>query len=827
MTTNKSKNDKNTKNKNTNNRKSKFRKVFNKIIISFFIFGLLSCVVALGYGFAIIKNTPPINVDSVLSLSQPSRFYDSKGDLIDDIPTEKIRYVIESNQIPDALKNAYVAIEDERFYEHNGIDIKRILGALYRDVVYFVTGKGGLQGASTLTQQLIKNTLLSNETTIERKVKEIYLSLQLEKKLSKDQILTAYLNTIPLGGLVYGVEAASKYYFNKSAIDLNIAESAFLAGLTQAPTSYSPYNPANEDDSSSYVNRTLLVLNKMKEHGFISEDELATNSEFIQTKFAKNPEEKYFSNGLKSDVVDYESFVYPALAQVKKDLKDKYKYTDDEISKLLVNGGLKIYTTMDKSIQDSTQSILDNRNNINVDINKGDPTDDLGTPKLQASAVIMDYKTGEVKALIGGRGNQPLRSLNRAYDVNRTIGSTTKPLTVYGPAIDTKIYTAATPIDDIGIPSSFKWNVKNWDNSMDGYVNFRQCLAESKNVPTVLIGDKIGIDTAKSYGEKLGLKYSEENQLAAVTLGAGDIGNTYSLSAAFGTFGNNGIYTEPKLYTKVMDASGKVILEEAPKQTQVFSPQTAYIMLDLLKEPGAAGKMSNGIPVVGKTGTSDNNKDFWFAGVTPYYSGAIWIGYDIPTSMQGYSSSAAKLWSKIMTSAHNGLEYREISTEPSDISKVIVCKDSGKKATDLCYKDQRGNRVSTEMFISGTEPSSFCDIHVTVKVNKNNNKLATEFTPKDLIVERVFIKKPNANPNASDYKYVVPTIKDDTKPEPEKPKPEPEKPKPNPGESKPDSGDNVDEDDLKPNPDDTDNPKPDHGNNDSSDDSDEQNPTNR
>lgn len=767
----------NGKNSKKKKNQPKYKKILKGTFLGILIAGLLCFVVGLGYVFAIIKSTEPLDVNAVLTLNEPSMLYDSEGQYIDNIPTEEERYKVTLDEMSQYLKDAYVAIEDERFYKHPGVDIKRTLGSALRSAQYFFTGSGNVQGGSTLTQQLIKNTLLTNDVKIERKIREIYLALKLENKLSKDQILEAYLNTIPLGGKIYGVEAASKYYFEKSAKDLTLPEAAFLAGLTQAPSAYSPYDPENIEDPSIYLDRTKTVLMKMKDLGYITQEEYDEAYAFTDAnQFA-------FSQTVINYKINYEWFVYPALDQVREDLKEVYKYTDEEVDRLFATGGLKIYTTMDRAMQDSTQAVLNDRSSIQqLDIYANpEVTDENGTPALQAAAVIMDYRTGQVKAMVGGRGEQPARSTNRAYYALRSIGSTTKPLTVYGPAIDTKTITAGTVLDDAGLPSSIQskyggYNPANWNRVSDGLITARQSLALSKNVPTVLIEDKLGIETGLAYGEKLGLVYSEESKVIS-TLSLGEFtgatdnpdgGNPYILASAFGTFGNNGLYTEPILYTKVVDATGKVILEPKLNQTQVFSPQTAYIMRDLLKGPlsfdGSLAKLSN-MPVIGKTGTTSNVTDFLFAGLTPYYSGAVWIGYDNRNPMEGasYSSSAASLWGAIMAPIHENLEYKEFDGNPGGVTSATICRDSGKLATDLCSRDQRGSRVYTELFISGTEPTGVCDVHVTAKVNKNNNKLATENTPKDLIEERVFIKKANASPNAADYKYVLPTEKDDTK----------------------------------------------------------------
>lgn len=776
------KNNKNNSKKNKKNKKQpKYKKILKGTFLTILIAGLLCFVVGLGYVFAIIKSTEPLDVNAVLSLNEPSMLFDSEGNYIDNLPTDEERYRISLDEMPTYLKDAYVAIEDERFYTHNGIDIKRTLGSALNSAIYLFTGNGNIQGGSTLTQQLIKNTLLTNDVKIERKIREIYLAISLENKLSKDQILEAYLNTIPLGGKLYGVEAAAKYYFEKSAMDLTLPECAFLAGLTQAPTTYSPYYPDNIEDPTVYLDRTKTVLMKMRDLGKITEEEYNEAYAFVDAnQFA-------FSQTVITYKINYEWFVYPAIEQVREDLKETYKYTDEEVDRLFSTGGLKIYTTMDRAMQDSTQAVLDDRNSIQqLDIYANpEVTDENGTPALQAAAAIMDYRTGEVKVLVGGRGDQPARSTNRAYDALRSIGSTTKPLTVYGPAIDTKTVTAGTVFDDALLPSSISakynnYNPQNWNFKSDGYITVRNALALSKNVPTVMVEDKLGIENGLSYGEKLGIVYGSKSRTSIATLSLGEFtgydaedgsidgGNPFILAAAYGTFGNNGLYTEPKLYTKVVDSNGKVLLEKETVQEQIFSPQTAYIMRDLLKGPlsfdGALAKLSN-MPVIGKTGTTSGVTDFLFAGLTPYYSGAVWIGYDDHSKMTGasYSSSAASLWGAMMAPIHANLEYKEFDANPGGITTVSICKDSGKIATDTCTHDQRGSRVYTEMFISGTEPTGVCDVHVTAKVNKNNNKLATENTPKDLVVEKVFIKKANASKDTADYQYVLPTEKDDTK----------------------------------------------------------------
>jgi penicillin-binding protein 1A len=367
---------------------------------------------------------------------------------MDTLHTEVNRTVVTFDKIPMDLKDAFISIEDERFESHSGIDIRRIAGSFLTDVSKIFSGKSGFHGGSTLTQQLLKNTILTDEDFIvERKIKEIWLALSLERKLSKDEILNQYLNTIPLGGTSYGVEAAAKLYFGKSASELNLIQCAYIAGVAQAPTYYSAYNENNKKDPSPYITRTKTVLGKMKELGKI------TVEEYNQAIADIDGGKLVFSSKKENYTLQYEWYINPAVSQVKEDLKTKYKYSDDEVAKLLANGGLKIYTNMNRELQDYTQTTLNNFSSENIGY-KETYIQGTKTPEFQASATIVDYKTGKVIAMVGGRGEHGAQSANRAYTYLRPIGSTAKPLTVYGPAINEKILTAGSTIDDSPIPDS-------------------------------------------------------------------------------------------------------------------------------------------------------------------------------------------------------------------------------------------------------------------------------------------------------------------------------------------------------------------------------------
>lgn len=439
---------------------------------------------------------------------------------------------------------------------------------------------------------------------------------------------------------------------------------------------------------------------------------------------------------------------------------------------------------MDRALQDHAQSVLDNENNLNI-FGRSAEKNDKGVYTLQASAVVMDYRSGQVKAMIGGRGEQDANSLNRAYSILKPIGSSTKPLTVYAPAIDLKMVNPATGFNDAPLPTEFQnkykgngapYNPKNSPNQYSGIIPIRVALRESKNVVAVQVEDKIGLKNGIAYGEQFGLTYADASKnIAAVALGEFDSdpknpdgGNPFILAQAYGTFGNSGIYTEGALYTKVVDATGKTILTKTPKTKTILSAQAAYITYDLLKEPVenySSGKAKFGaMPVQGKTGTTSSSKDLWFAGLTPYLSGAVWVGYDKGEDpLSGGSGEAARLWGLIMAKAHEGLEVKDIP-QPSGIHKMPLSSLSGKLPSEGTARDPRGSKVVNDWVIDGSEPTETDDSYVIAKVNKLNGKLATASTPANLIEERVFIK----GATGPDAKYAPPTELDDYKPSDDK-----------------------------------------------------------
>jgi penicillin-binding protein 1A len=779
------------KNKKTTkkNKKGTGKKIFKSFVFAILLIVLVISVATGGVVLAMIKTAPSLDINEFLKLDELSILYDSSGKLMDENIAPERRINISITKVPETLKDAFISIEDSRFITHPGIDIKRLAGAVFNDVKIKISGSNqSLQGASTITQQLVKYRIfledsMENRTSIKRKVQEMSLALELEKVLTKPQILEAYMNTIYLGGNAHGVEAAAQQYFGKSITELTLKQSAFIASAAQNPSnSYGLSSKAYKNKEVFVSSRTKAVLENMYKYKKINKQ---------QFDLAIAEELKFTFSIKDSNKMNYESFSRPVILQVAEDLMNKYNISKEEAYSKLMYDGLKIYTTMDRTMQDASQILIDDP----VQSNKKNgydyvfPRDGNLNPiqkDIQASCVIMNYHTGEVKTIIGGRGIEGPMSFNRAAsaDFLKAPGSSIKPLTVYSAAIDSKIATASTIFEDSPVPEDIgkkygssgqpPYNPKNSPDKYRGYLTLRDCLKYSVNVAAVKIEDMISLKTGASYGEKFGLQLdkTDKSSMAAMALGQLDGGeyegtNPLTMAAAYGVFGNNGMKTTPRLYTKVLDRTGKVILETKFQTKPVLSPQSAYIMYDLLAGPvspdGTGPSATFGdMPVRGKTGTSSDSKNLWFVGLTPYYSAAVWIGTDKgDRKLEGMNSNtSALLWGKIMKGAHTSLPVKEVEM-PAGISSYSVSKDSGDIPTDLTYADPRGNRSYSEMFIDGTQPTTLDKVHVEAKVTKDPSGkyvLASEFTPTDKIESKVFITR-NYTPTAflMDSAYVLPT----------------------------------------------------------------------
>jgi penicillin-binding protein 1A len=725
--------------------------LFIALVVATLVGGLYAAKISL----AIAEDAPELNAAKFIHQNQPSVVLDSTGAQYDIVHTDEVRFPVSLEEMGQTLQNAFISIEDERFYKHNGVDYRRTISVVIQDVVGRVTGNRSMQGGSTLTQQIIKNTFLTRDKEYTRKIKEIFMALEAEKVLSKEQILETYMNGIFLGGKANGVEAAARQYFSKNAKDLTLIEAAYIAGTTQSPSVYYAFSDSSKANPAKYINRTKLVLQAMLKNEKITQVEYdtaiveldATGITFNQTI-------------LITDKYNYEYFTRPVIDQVRADLKEKNGLTDEEITELLSYGGLTIHSTMNRVAQDYAQSILNDFNNIKSEYNQpklreataADPESKVKTledgsrwveytevTEAQAAFSAVDYKTGQVQVIIGGRNQESAAGYNRAYysptfsnSVLRSIGSTTKPLTVYGPGIDTGKITLGSLANDTKIeyalfkPLGFTTSPLNVNNRYTGMTDIRTAIVNSYNTVSVRTYSVVGKQTSQSYGEKFGLVYSTDNSaVGASTLALGsnyedgkDGGNPLVLATAYGAFGNSGIVTESILYTKVTDASGNVILENVPESKQVIKPQTAYILYDVMKDvvrKNVPSAKLTSMPIAGKTGTSQGRIDTWFAGLSPYYYASMWIGSDTHEELHKAGSQPVQTsyatqvaFGKIMKFLHEGLPVKDIK-RPGGIVQGSFCTESGAIPNDYCIE---AGTARTDLFIDGTQPTELCTIHI-------------------------------------------------------------------------------------------------------------------
>jgi len=566
----------------------------------------------------------------------------------DQFKSSEKRIWVDIEKVPEHLQKAFVAIEDQRFYKHSGIDLKRTMGAV---INVFVKGDSSY-GGSTITQQLVKNITQDNERTNARKLREITRALVLETKMDKDQILEMYMNSIYLSQGVHGVQAASHVYFGKDVSELTIAESACIAGITQYPTTYDPIiNPENNKK------KQLTVLSKMLELEFITEEEYneAVTEELVFAS-SETREQSTITDDNRSYFADF------IFEQAKADLMKEFGYTDVFCEDLLCNGGLKIYATVDKEIQTIMEDFYENSANF----------PQLGGTEIPQSAmVIMDPKTGHIKGLVGGRGEKEgLRILNRASQSKRQPGSSIKPIGVYAPALEENVINLSSTISNLPFTRG-EWKPKNSNGNFTAPVSVQTAVAYSYNIPAINTLDALGVDKSFDYlKNKLhinslvesvtvnGKEFSDKN-LASLALGGLTEGVTpLEMTAAYSALANGGTYIEPSSYTKIFDKNGELFYERKPQRNRAFSEETAFLTQQLLanvvKYGTAGGSVIGNNDTCGKTGTTDENKDKWFIGFTPRYCGGVWFGFDRPRVVSTGTNPSLAIWKSIMTKIHEG-----------------------------------------------------------------------------------------------------------------------------------------------------------------------------
>ena len=749
---NKTKGNSNTQKKDpTKKKRGKKLKLLKRLIIVFLILMIIGAGVLAGVIFGLFGSKYAIKKENLMINYSNSTVVDSDGNVIAVLSAKENRKILTKSEMGNYLPNAFVSIEDERFYNHHGVDIKRTAAA----IATFLFHKGESSfGGSTITQQLVKNVTNEKEDSgtagAVRKIKEMVRAFQVEEILSKDQILELYMNLIFLGGNVYGVGMASQYYFSKDASDLSLAESAFIAGVTHSPNYYKPFDENPNTDKIN--NRTKTVLYKMKEVGNITEDEYNKAVQEVESGLK-------FKQG-KINQASYSSHTEALVNQILDQLVTE-KGMDKEYAKTyLYGGGFVVHSTEKESVQ----KVLNKEYAKKTYQVKSRETKDKETGKYvtsQSATVVIDHTNGYVVGCIGVLGEKEAFDLNRATQSARQPGSSIKPIGVYGPALEEKIITAASVYDDVPI-SYGSWSPGNAYSGYKGLSNMRQAIRVSQNTIAVQVLEDLTASRSIQYLKKMGVTTLNETSDNNLSLALGGISKGITplqMAGAYATIANDGVYISPTFYTKIEDSNGNIILEPNQKKERVFSEQNAFIMKKLLTEPTKAGgtatncKISN-IETAAKTGTTNSKKDKWLCGFTPYYTAATWFGYDKPERV--YTDTyASVIWKNVMSSIHKDLDNASFK-EPKGLVKVAVCKDSGMLASELCSKDQRGSRVYTEYFVKGTEPKKTCTCHVKAEICEDTKKIASEHCPKKK--ELVFITR-NGSKNwksAGDSKYMLP-----------------------------------------------------------------------
>ena len=644
------------------------------------------------------------------------------------------RVWVDLEDIPKQLQLAFISVEDNTFYTHNGVNWKRTIGATIKWTGLLDDFTGG---GSTITQQLIKNLTDDKDTSVKRKLREIMRALELEKKYEKDDILEMYLNTIYFGQGAYGVHQAAKTYFNKDLKDLTLAECASIAGIVKNPYGYDLKRFPEKN-----AERRATVLYTMKEYGNISQAQYdQAMAEDVQA---------YKDTGEEDDSSSYQTYFEDAvISAVKSDLQTKLGYSASMAEQLLYGGGLKIVTTLDPVIQSKMDAVFQDEDNF-----PGGLGNDGTYP--QASMVLMDPYTGQVKALYGGRGEKEGDLvLNRATQTYRSPGSSIKPITVYSPALEYGLVTPITVVDDVPKDFTIRGDGTGWpyneSRTYSGRTTILNGIAKSYNTVAVDLLQQLGVERSFNWATKnLGLTSLVESM--SKTLNDGSV-KTYSdkdvsplamgsltkgvtvleMTAAYSAFVNDGQYTTPILYTKVYDADGKLLIDNEPVTTVAMSTKTRDYMIQLLTGVVANGTgrkaAISGMDVGGKTGTTSADNDRWFAGITPYYVGVVWFGFDQPQSLQKFSTNPAlELWTRVMTSTLEGYENAKF-TLSTEMNKVSYCLDCGRLATDLCSNDIRGSRVATAYVAVEDVPKRNCDCHISVQLC--GNAVANSFCPEE------------------------------------------------------------------------------------------------
>jgi len=699
-------------------KKKKKLSISRFLLLIAIILGISLVCVGCGYFAGAVVSLPKWDPQK-LAGSESTIIYDQNGDPVSKVFAEENRTPVSLSELPSYLPDAFISAEDNRFYEHHGVDLE----AIGRAVVANIRGGIGSQGGSTITQQLVKNSFLTQDKTLKRKIQEAILALEVEHSYSKEEILEFYLNRIYFGNGVYGIQTASQLYFDKNAKDLSLAESAVLAGIVKSPNNYNPFN--NEEIAK---NRQELVLDLMVRYGKISAAE---------AEEAKKEKLQYREGEIETAYA-YPYYTDHVLSETEKILTEQ-GLSQESSQTMVYRGGLKIYTSLNTRAQKKMENIFANPANF--------PADQNGK-QAQGAMVLLENHSGEIQALVGGRKYTTQRSFNRATQAKRQPGSAIKPLVVYAPALE-KGVTTVQLLDDSPVTLG-NTTFKNYDGKYRGLITMRPAVQWSINTYAVRLLNRIGVDYGYEFAKRMGITSFDDERDRNLSLALGGI--TYGISplemaGAYSAIANQGVYIKPHAVLKIIDRNGNVLYEAHPKKRVVMSEQTAYIMTDLLQtvvKSGTGTRAQLNRPVAGKTGTTENTMDIWFMGYTPEFTGAVWMGFDqeetIKDPRAAGGSFPALVWKAVVQKASEGLAVRNFP-QPGGLVRETICIKSGKLPNAFCPP----NHLISEIFVEGTTPKEICNKHVQVEICADSGMLASPYCPNR--ISAGFIDGKSGDPN--------------------------------------------------------------------------------
>ena len=745
----------------------KRKRVFLTLLATFLALIALSLTIVGTY----IKKNYELEIDTSMFgseiLDSTTRFYylSTDGQIVELDETlrgsRRILYA-DYESIPKNLVNAFVAIEDKRFFKHKGVDIYRSFGAAANHFLGFEKRFG----ASTITQQLIKNVSGNDDITVERKIQEIIWAFDLEKKMSKEDILENYLNVINLSQGCYGVGAAADLYYSKPVSELTLSECATVAAITNSPTYYDPIrNPVNNKS------RRNLILGEMLAQSLIDENEYF---EAVNSDLALDVNEEKLESIVNSWYIDM------VVDDVVEDLVKTYGYSREAASRMVYNGGLRIVTAMDPTVQSVMEKYYENISNFKYS----------GEALAQSSMIVINPYNGNILGVVGAVGEKEANRIQSfATDAKRPSGSVVKPLSVYAPALERGIITYATVYDDVPIEfykngNGYKLWPQNANLVYNGLTNVNYALKNSLNTVAIKVLKQVGVNNSFDFvknnlgvtslidGQATDSGYITDKALAALGLGQMNYGVTLrELTAAYSIFPNQGNTSKPRSYLSVCDSRGRELLKNEEEHHYAISPANASIMTKMLQNVITTGTaktitLDNTVNVAGKTGTTQNDCDKWFVAYTPYCVGGVWYGYEYPEPISKRQKNAyLEIWNDIMTELHksyfipeNGLESFKLDR---NVVRVTYCKDSGKLMTNACYLDPRLDRAEVGYFVKGTEPKSYCDCHEIVEYDADGEGIACKYCDYESIVNVGLVKVKRSFPMqiyVTDAQYVCRNI---------------------------------------------------------------------